>query len=328
MRPLSALGEAGILARILPLAPRGSATLLGPGDDAAMLAAPDGRVVATADMLVQGRDFRLDLSTGEDVGWKAAAQNLADVAAMGATPTGLLMSVAAPPDLDIAWLEGLVRGVAACCEGTGVGLVGGDLSSADTVVVAVSALGDLEGRDPVLRSGARPGDVLAHAGVLGHSAAGLELLLAGFADAVPEAVAAHRRPRPPLAAGVAAALGGATSMLDVSDGLVRDAGRVAAASGVHVLVDEWLFHDRDPVLVAAARALGVDGIAGQERVWILAGGEDHGMLATFPTGVALPDGFRRVGEMLPVRVGWPAVTQDGLDDLLAELDGGGWDHFA
>ncbi len=316
-----------MLARILPLAPHGPATLLGPGDDAAVVAAPDGRVVATADVLVEGRDFRFDLSTGEDVGWKAAAQNLADVAAMGARPTGLLVSVAAPPDLDVAWLEGLVRGLAACCAGTGAGLVGGDLSSAEEVVVAVTALGDLGGRAPVLRSGARPGDVLAHAGVLGHSAAGLDLLLAGLADAVPEAVAAHRRPRPPLAAGVAAALGGASAMLDVSDGLVRDAGRIAAASGVHLDLDTVLLDDLDSVLADAGAALrpGQDAWPAVRR-WRLTGGEDHGLLATFPRGSLLPQGFRPIGEVLPVLRGWPAVTENGNDDL-ADLAGGGWDHF-
>ncbi len=320
-----------MLARILPLAPHGPATLLGPGDDAAVVAAPDGRVVATADVLVEGRDFRFDLSTGEDVGWKAAAQNLADVAAMGARPTGLLVSVAAPPDLDVAWLEGLVRGLAACCAGTGAGLVGGDLSSAEEVVVAVTALGDLGGRAPVLRSGARPGDVLAHAGVLGHSAAGLDLLLAGLADAVPEAVAAHRRPRPPLAAGVAAALGGASAMLDVSDGLVRDAGRIAAASGVHLdLHVEDLTDGVDEVLQAAEVALGTAKDKDQDRrrwAWQMAGGEDHGMLAAFPAGAELPLGFRRIGSVLPERHGWPAVTHTGDGDL-DELSGGGWDHFA
>ncbi len=333
--PLSALGEAGVLARILPLAPRGSATLLGPGDDAALVAAPDGRVVATADVLVEGRDFRFDLSTGEDVGWKAAAQNLADVAAMGASPTGLLVSVAAPPHLRVEWLEALVRGLAACCEGTGAGLVGGDLSSADAVVVAVTALGDLAGREPVLRSGARPGDVLAHAGVLGHSAAGLDLLLAGLGDATGDvlgdaatAVSAHRRPRPPLAAGVAAATGGASAMLDVSDGLVRDARRIAAASGVHLDLDRPLSDGYDAVLHAAASALGVRGERARwERFhrWVLTGGEDHGLLATFPQDAVLPEGFTRVGRVLPVRPHGPAVSQ-GEDDL-ADLRGG-WDHFA
>ncbi len=330
-RPLSSLGEAGVLARILPLAPVGPATLLGPGDDAAVVAAPDGRVVATADVLVQGRDFRLDWSTGEDVGWKAAAQNLADVAAMGAVPTGLLVSVAAPPELDVAWLEGLVTGIATCCAGTGAGLVGGDLSSGDAVVVAVTALGDLGGRAPVLRSGARPGDVLAHAGVLGHSAAGLDLLLAGLRDAVPAAVAAHLRPRPPLAAGVVAAVAGATAMLDVSDGLVRDVGRIAAASGVHVdLHVEDFTDDVDAVLHAAGTALGTAtdwfGDARQLR-WQVSGGEDHGMLATFPPDVELPAGFRRIGSVLPVRVGWPAITHTGDGDP-ADLGGGGFDHFA
>ncbi|MBX9244444.1 thiamine-phosphate kinase, partial [Actinotalea ferrariae] len=166
------LGEDGLLARIFPLLPRGSGTLLGPGDDAAVVAAPDGRVVVSTDVLVEHRHFRRDWSTGEDVGRRAAVQNLADVAAMGARPSALVVGLVVPADLEVAWVLGLARGLAAAC-GPDVGVVGGDLSGGSEVVVAVTVHGDLEGRAPVLRGGARPGDVLAHAGVRGRSAAGL-----------------------------------------------------------------------------------------------------------------------------------------------------------
>jgi thiamine-monophosphate kinase len=203
-RTLADVGESGLLRAIFPLLPPGDHTLVGPGDDAAVVGAPDGRVVATTDVLVEGRDFRRAWSSAQDVGAKAAAQNLADVAAMGAVPTALLVALVAPPDLPLAWAVGLSEGLAAGCAGTGAGVVGGDLSSGPLVVVSVTALGDLAGRRPVLRSGARPGDVVALAGTLGRSAAGLALLHSGWPDvALPPdvtglagaLVADHRRPR-------------------------------------------------------------------------------------------------------------------------------------
>ena len=325
-RSIGSLGEAGLLARLLPRMPAGPSALLGPGDDAAVVAAPDGRVVATADVLVEGRDFRRDWSSAADVGWKAAAQNLADVAAMGAVPTGLLVSLAAPDDLEVSWLEGLADGLAACCARAGTGVVGGDLSGAREVVVAVTALGDLQGRAPVRRDGARPGDVVALAGVVGRSAAGLDLLLAGRPGAAPDLVAAHRRPHPPLAAGPAAALAGATAMLDVSDGLGRDLGRVAAASGVHLDLDGQWYQQEVRALLPAAQQLRPDwwdafGLASR---WVLAGGEDHPLLATFGPDAVLPEPFVRIGDVRPALTGWPSVTVEG--DVEPAL--GGWDHFA
>src|SRR5262247_478198 len=225
------LGELGLIAAIAAGLPRGGRTVIGIGDDAAVLAAPDGRVVATMDLLVEARHFRRDWSGPADIGGKAAARNLADVAAMGAAPVALLVGLATPGDLPVAWAQDLAAGIAAECARTGATVVGGDVSSADTIMLAVTALGDLAGREPVTRAGARPGDVLAIAGVLGDSAAGLALLEAEHTE--PAAlIAAHRRPRPPYAAGPEAARLGATSMIDVSDGLLADLGHIAAASGV------------------------------------------------------------------------------------------------
>jgi len=313
---VSDLSEEQLLARIFPHLPHGTGTLVPPGDDAAVVAAPDGRVVVTTDVLVEDRHFRRAWSTGEDVGWRAAVQNLADVAAMGARPTSLVVALAVPADLPVAWVEGLARGLGAVCAPLGVGVVGGDLSGGPVVVVAVAAHGDLEGRAPLLRSGARPGDVVAHAGRCGWSAAGLALLDARRPDADPDAVSAYLRPTSPLGAGPAAALAGARSMLDVSDGLLRDAGRLARASGVQVDLD-------DPVeafsadlggLATAAAAVGADPVA-----WVLGGGEDHGLLATFPAGTVLPAPFRAVG-----------VVREGAGVLVAGRTPAvapGWDHF-
>ena len=275
---LADLGEDGVLEHILPRLPFGAATLLGPGDDAAVVAAPDGRTVVSTDVLVEGRHFRREWSTGADVGWRAAMQNLADIAAMGARPTALVVALVCPLDLPITWLTGLADGLAAAC-GPEIGVVGGDLSAGDELAVSVTVLGDLGGAAPVLRSGARPGDVVAHAGVRGRSAAGLAALDAGRRGSFPELVEAYLRPRCPLAAGPAAALAGATAMLDVSDGLLRDAGRLARASGVTLDLDEpaVAFAADLAVLAVAARELDADA-----RTWVLAGGEDHGLLATFP----------------------------------------------
>ncbi len=173
---------------------------------------------------------------------KAAARSLADIAAMGAVNTALLVALAAPGALPASWPAELADGLAAEASRAGAGIVGGDTARADSVVLSVTALGDLAGRQPVLRSGARPGDVIAVAGPLGRSAAGLALLAAGVtADAPSPAlaglVAAHLRPSPPYPAGPEAALLGATAMIDVSDGLVADLGHVAAASGVALDID-------------------------------------------------------------------------------------------
>ncbi len=335
-RTLADLGESGLLREIFPLLPHGDHTLVGPGDDTAVVTAPDGRVVVTTDLLVEGRDFRRDWSTPQDVGAKAAAQNLADVSAMGAVPTALVVGLVAPPDLPVAWAVGLSEGLAEGCRGTGAGVVGGDLSSGPVVVVSVTALGDLRGRRPVLRSGARPGDVVVLAGGLGHSAAGLALLQSGWPDAGPlaggdlaraqnspagvdtaapaELVRMHRRPRPPYPAGPQAAEAGVTAMLDVSDGLLRDAGRVATASGVVLDLSAARLEPFVEALRPVAAALGADPWA-----WVLSGGEDHGLLATFPPG-AVPASFTVVGA---VRAGDPAVLLDGQVPSF----GLGWDHF-
>ncbi|UJP39490.1 thiamine-phosphate kinase [Cellulomonas palmilytica] len=316
------LTEEQLLARIVPELPRGAATLLGPGDDAAVVAAADGRFVVTTDVLVEDRHFRRAWSSGHDVGRRAAVQNLADVAAMGAVPTSLVVTLAVPGDLEVDWVVGLARGLAAVCAPLGAGVVGGDLSGGPLVVVGVTAHGDLQGRAPVLRSGARAGDVVAHAGVLGWSAAGLALLSAGVPAADDERarlVGAYLRPRAPLAAGPDAADAAATAMMDVSDGLLKDGGRLARAGGVRLDLD------RDALAPdAAALAAVAHDVAADPWAWVLGGGEDHGLLATFPAGTVLPAPFRAIGRVLPAGDDEPAVTLDGADPGVAT----GWDHFA
>jgi thiamine-monophosphate kinase len=318
------LGEFGLIAAIQALLPAGGEAIVGIGDDAAVVRAPDGRVVATTDLLVEGRHFRRDWSGAFDIGCKAAAANLADVAAMGASPTALLVGFATPGDLAVAWAEDLFRGIAEECARAGAHVVGGDVSGADSVMIAITALGDLDGRPPVTRGGARPGDQVAVAGQLGRSAAGLALLEAGLAglggpagtlaEDLAGLVASHRRPRPPYPCGPEAADLGATSMIDISDGLVADLNHVAEASGVLIAVETGLLRD-DPVLRSAAAELGADWLR-----WVLAGGEDHALAATFPQAASLPAHWLVIGT---VRQGHGVTVNsrpaDGWD---------GWDHFA
>jgi thiamine-monophosphate kinase len=304
MITIGELGEFGLIARLTRCLPQGPDVRLGPGDDAAVVAAPDSCVVATCDLLVEERHFRRDWSGPYDIGRKAAAQNLADVVAMGARPTALLVGLAAPAATEAAWAERLYEGLADECAVTGASVVGGDVVSAPQVTLAVTALGDLAGRSPLTRSGARPGDVVAVRGRLGHSVAGLELLRRGQ-DELAELIEAHRRPRPPYEAGAEARALGATALLDVSDGLLQDLGHIAAASGVRIEVDS--------AAVPVADVLGSDGLR-----HALTGGEDHAFAATFPPDTALPAAWAPIG----VAAEGAGVVVDGASYCAA-----GWDHF-
>lgn len=294
------LGEFGLIAAITARLPQASGVIVGPGDDAAVLATADGRVVVTTDLLVENRHFRRDWSSADDIGHKAAAQNLADVAAMGAVPTGLVVGLGAPADLPAAWALGFADGLREECEPLGMSVVGGDVVRSDVVVVAMTALGDLRGRAPVTRAGARPGDVVAVCGRLGWAEAGFRVLSRGFRS--PRVlVEAHRRPVVPYHAGPQAAELGATAMCDVSDGLLADLGHVAQASGVAVDIVSGAFDVPAPIRDAAA-AIGAEPLD-----WILTGGDDNALVATFPAEVPLPEPWRVVGR---VSAG-EGVTVDG-----------------
>lgn len=311
---LGELGEFGLIARVTAGRSQPPATLLGPGDDAAVVAAPDGRVVVCTDVLVDGVHFRLDWSTPEQVGRRAAAANLADIAAMGAVPTALLLGLACPAATPVTTLQGLADGLWAEAGAAGAGVVGGDVTSSATLVLSVTALGSLEGRAPVARAGARPGDAVALCGRVGWAAAGLAVLQRGLRS--PGVVVdAHRVPAPPYAAGPLAAAAGATAMIDISDGLLADLGHVARASAVTIDVQGSAF-EIPARLADVGVALGV-----QPLHWLLTGGDDHALAATFPPGVALPPGWTPIGE---VRPGQSAVTVDGAP--YAGPDG--WAHFA
>jgi thiamine-monophosphate kinase len=317
------MAESEILARIFPRLPESTATLVGPGDDCAVMTAPDGRFVITTDMMIQGPDFRLEWSSGHDLGVKAAGTNLADVAAMGARPTGMVVSIAAPPTTAISFLEAVADGLRdACLElAPGCGVVGGDLSVSTVLSFSITAFGDLEGREPLLRSAAQPGDVIAVVGRLGLAGMGLAALFAGEREtARASALQAQLAPLPPISQGVIGALAGAHAALDISDSLVMDAGRIARASNVVMHLDE---HVVDELAGHLAIEVGVD--AARARQAILFAGEDHALLMTFPASATLPDGFVLLGtveacdegEKPHVNLGGASISENGWNPFVS-----------
>ena len=443
--PLSKLGESRVLRAFMPVinahneqvaatarqAGRIEPLEVGPGDDCAVLAAPapGQRTVVTTDTLVENQDF-MNLwpggiarvgeagefileparSSGYDVGRKAATQNLADVAAMGARPVSLFISLSLPGSTPYGWIDGFAHGIVDginVCGATGCVIGGGDIGDSTEMSVTVTALGYTN--RAVLRSGARPGDTIALAGRTAWSDAGLRLLLnrlslpatallraiaagqeveaaldavgqawaqkqiekqgEGSAVALPEglielvrtltpedaahmiavcerAVASQHHPVSLIPAGEVARQHQASSMLDLSDGLVKDAGRVAAASGVQMRLDRAVVDAFAEPLLPLARlllAIGERNEAGESpaslaRTFVLVGGEDHGLLATFPGEV--PEEFVPLGTCVadaPERglsaelygaerrhnaVTGAAVVMDGRS-----LDGMGWEHY-
>lgn len=342
---VAGLGESGLLERIIPRL-GGADMLLGPGDDAAIIVAPGGRFALTIDTLVQDQDFRLNWrngyrSTGYDVGWKSAAQNLSDINAMGAIATAAVISMTLPPETPVSWVEGIADGFTAAVRELGAehcALAGGDLSSGGELSITAAVTGSIPGPE-LLRSGACPGDTVAVYGLLGAAAAGLDLLESdqdfNALDPLCRTLVDRQcRPRPPLASGPLAAAAGATAAMDISDGLVRDAGRMAKSSGVVINVEstslqfilDWMQHEGLD-LGSAAKLLSQEPMD-----WVLGGGEDHGLLATFPPDAALPPGFMRVGRVAHERSGQEPGQRISLDGQPYSSGSGagsrqGFDHF-
>lgn len=305
-------GEFELIERITSGLVVGDDVVLSVGDDAAVLDLA-GHVVVTTDMLIENVHFTLRWSPARAVGRKAVAVNVSDVEAMGARPSSVVVGLAFPKDLDQEWVVEFEAGAKEECTKAGVSLVGGDLSSSAHIAICVTAIGDLGGRAAVTRAGARPGDVVAVCGKLGWAGAGLAVLQRGFGSPK-ELVAEQQTPSVPYGQGLAAARAGATAMLDVSDGLLADLGHIANASDVQIDVDTSLVEIPEPVERVAA-ATGRPALG-----FVLAGGEDHALAATFPPGAPLPVGWRRVGLVREGR----GILVDG-----APFDGSmGWDHFA
>lgn len=329
---MSEADENGALEAIRQILGESEFAELGSGDDAAVVRATDGRFVVTTDTMVENHDFKLEWSTAFQLGYKAAATNLADVAAMGARPTALVVALVVRSGLAAGWLEDFARGLRSACDelAPGCGVVGGDLARGSEIVIAVTAFGSLEGRGAVVRAGARAGDVVAVAGTLGRAACGLSLLNhpnPELAAAYDEFVSVQLSPRPPIALGVEAAQAGATAMLDVSDSLAKDAGRIARASQVRIDLDSTKLLGYLAVLEGPAASIrSRDGNdTDHERNWVLFGGEDHPLLACFAVDAALPRGFKVIGSVCargnnesaaPLTLDGNPLEERGWDSLL------------
>lgn len=316
-KTLAELGEIESLRRTVARLKPADEALVGSGDDAAVVIAKDSFLVST-DTLVQDHDFKLEWSTGFDLGFKSVASNLADIAAMGAKPTVLVVALVVPKQTKISWLENFADGLQAALDelSPGAAIVGGDLASGEQLVVSVTVHGSLEGMQPVVRSGAKPGDLVAVCGPLGKAACGLALLQFGKQDLIrsyDDWVNAQLRPKPPISQGVVANQAGATSMLDVSDGLGKDLFRIATASGVAIEI-----YSKDLLGFEAMLELPAQSLDVSPRAWVLSGGEDHSLLATFPPTAEIPRSFKEIGKVL--ETGEPKVLLDGQP---ADLSG--WD---
>ncbi len=308
------IGEFGLIERISALVPPAADGVVGIGDDAAVLDIP-GKLVASVDAVVEGRHFKREWTSGEDVGHRAAAAAMADLAAMGGQCKALMVALTLPSETEVSWVESLMTGIVDEAAELDAEVVGGDVTRGDTVVVSLSALGTVS--DVVLRSGAQPGDIVALAGRQGWAAAGLTVLSRGFRS--PRAlVQAYQRPHPPYDSGPAAARGGATAMIDVSDGLLADVSHLAKASGVLADLESELIPVADQ-LQETSSAFNVDPLT-----WVLAGGDDHSLVATFPAGSQLPQMFTMIGRITAVGANGPGVAVDGRH---WSGQGGGHDHF-
>jgi thiamine-monophosphate kinase len=327
--PLASVGEFGLIERLRRLVPtKAPGVVLGIGDDAAVLRFI-GSAVATCDIQVEGVHFTWSTCSPEDVGWRAIAVNLSDVAAMGGTPRFALVSLALPADSPLERIEGIYRGVGEIATSYAIAIAGGNISgTSGPMVIDVTALGDVERAVP--RSGAVPGHGVWITGSVGKAAAGRFLLqhpevhVAG-AEALVEA---YRRPAPRVAAGkLLAETGMVSAMLDTSDGTASDLLHLVEASDVGVRLDE----EHLPVsagLTAVARAARQDPAA-----WTLDGGEDYELLFAAAPGFAaeaaqiasrLEVALTRIGEILPRSEGRWVIEPGGARRRLSAR---GWNHF-
>lgn len=313
---------ADIVGRLAPLCLPGEA----PGDDAAILTVEDDTVLVCIDALVEGVHFDLEISDPTDVGWKAVAVNASDVAAMGGRPTHAVVSVNVSDTQGPQMLDGVMDGVIEASRRFDLYVVGGDVGGAPCLVVVVALMGKLPpGSRAVRRCGARPGDALLVTGVLGGSAAGLELARGGARDH--PLVARHRRPNPRIAEGLHIARAGATSMIDISDGLLLDAWRLAQSSKVALSIDVEAL----PVVEAVLDGEKPDPM--QARRLALVGGDDYELLFTLPRD-KLPKFLEAWEDSLaPVSVIGSVEEGTGLDlrpdpAIPPDIRRLGWEHFS
>jgi len=304
----------------------GPEVVVGPGDDAAVVRPGSGELVLTTDAMVEGVHFRTDLTTPRDLGYKAIAVNVSDMAAMAASPRFALCALTLSSAIDAAWVVELAGGMRECCDEFALTLVGGNLSRGDEVSIVVTVTGEVVPGRAVRRNGARPGDRLVVTGSLGGSAAGLRVASQrSWSDDERDAIRRHMRPIPRVGEAWVLASHGVTSMMDISDGLALDLSRLCRASGTGARVELTRIPAHPAATPAEARG----------------GGEDYELLATLPDPGAVEDARSELREAFGVsltdigriieaesEVGLVAVDEDGTEGpMTTEGAIAGWDHF-
>jgi thiamine-monophosphate kinase len=306
------------LRQIFGASPLPQGVKVGIGDDAAvLLPSGAGSLVWTVDSAVDTVHFRREWMSLEDIGWRSTMAAASDLAGMGARPRGILSSLILPSSFEDEELERLAKGQLEAAAALGTAILGGNLSRGSELSITTNVLG--ETTTPVLRSGARSGDIVALAGNVGLSAAGLEALRRGnVTDAVLAAIDACKRPRARIDEGLSAAPS-ARAGIDLSDGLVLDASRLATESGVGIVLES------ERILSAGGTALGMAAAALELDPLELAlfGGEDYALLMTFPPGAIVPP-FVPIGTCQAEK-GVFLVTSDGSR---RKIEPRGFDHFA
>ena len=325
-RMIVSRGQGNDAVRAFPL-------LVDTGDDTAAWQAGEARELFTTDTMVEGVHFTRETTPWRELGWKAIASNISDVASMGGLPTYALITLGLPPETAVSDIEEMYRGMLEIGEEYGMGVVGGDIVRSPVFFVS-TALTGVTRRPPLLRSCARPGDAVAVTGWLGSSAGGLRLMLrpglAGGPDATGEAAEflreAHRKPAPAVEAGQILSQMGIETAMDVSDGLVDDLGKLCAASGVSARVN---------APAVPIHPLLRQQFPGESLSLALSGGEDYVLLFTGPPDLVraliprLGEGGAVIGVIAPPEeLGGPGrvAVVDGEGRELS-LAGGGWDHF-
>ena len=320
---LADLGELGFVTKILSQINAAKISGVGveipAGDDAAVIGTEGSSLALSVDMYAEGKHFRTDWSTGIEIGRRCAAASMADVCAMGAQPAGVLLAIGMPGSTTSHWAGEFLAGFMEEADSAGAVVLGGDVSDCENIVISVTAIGHLLSGTALARSGAGAGDTVGICGRSGMAAAGLRVLQRGLRS--PRIlVDAFRVPNIDYSAGARAAKSGATSMIDISDGLVADLEHIARGSGVCIELDTKKIAVPEE-LVSTAAAFGVDPMG-----WILAGGDDHAIVATFPPKKRMPRGFTAIGKVAPAPVG--AVLIDGVAYADAFEQMPGFRHFS